>query len=317
MASKPKNFQDYLNNAPQKTQAKLKLIREIILKNVPTASEIIEKNIPVYQCEGKKVCVKAKAKSVSISPVDKKFIKENNKELNQLKFTSTEELDFPINQQLPLSLIKKYLKSHMPKQKNIKKAKIIDIAPEEITQKQEKIKVTPKKVSLKKNLSPKKAVSKKTSLSQKKKSTKTKPQKSKSVDSKTITKKTSLSKKSISKTLSKNKTKAKKTTSKIKTPTKKILSSKKVTSKKSKPQKTVAKTISFKKVGTTKKNTKKVVVKKSPIKIPPKKTPKIAVKKVSQEVSQKNSQPNSDTKSNSLSGVVKKIKNIFTKSKKK
>ncbi len=101
----PKNTDDYIRQFPEKQQAALEQIRKTIKAAAPAAEEVISYQMPAYQLNGMLVYFAGYENHVGFYPTPS-GIEAFKKELAVYKGAKG-SVQFPIDQQLPLGLIKK------------------------------------------------------------------------------------------------------------------------------------------------------------------------------------------------------------------
>ena len=106
--SKPKNVDDYIKHAPKDVQDKLKKIREIVRKAAPHAEEKISYGMPYYAYKGRLAYFAAFKDHISLFAMPP-IIGEHERELRKYK-TGKATIQFPNDQRLPISLIRKLVK---------------------------------------------------------------------------------------------------------------------------------------------------------------------------------------------------------------
>ena len=106
---RPKDVDAYIATAPKELQAKLKQLRAAIKSAAPGAMEKISYGMPYYGYKGR-LAYFAYAKHhiglYAMPPV----IQNHKKELKKYR-TSTATIRFPLDEKLPLALIKKLIKA--------------------------------------------------------------------------------------------------------------------------------------------------------------------------------------------------------------
>ena len=107
----PKNVDEYISNAPKETQEKLKQIRSIIKTTTPNSEEKISYGMPYYKYKGR-LAYFAYAKTHVGLYLTPPIIKDFKKELEGYS-TSTATIRFPLNKKLPITLIKKLIKTRV------------------------------------------------------------------------------------------------------------------------------------------------------------------------------------------------------------
>ena len=106
---KPKNVDDYLDQAPKDVQDKLRKIREIIKKAAPYAEEKISYGMPYYSYKGRLAYFAAFKDHISLFAMPP-IVGEHERELRKYK-TGKATIQFPLNERLPISLIRKLVKA--------------------------------------------------------------------------------------------------------------------------------------------------------------------------------------------------------------
>ena len=104
----PENIDEYIAGFPQDVQEILKKIRSTIRKAVPNARETISYQMPAFTLNGYLVYFAAFKKHIGLYPAPKgneKF----RKELSQYR-SGKGSIRFPLDQPIPLALIRKIVK---------------------------------------------------------------------------------------------------------------------------------------------------------------------------------------------------------------
>ncbi|MEK6968543.1 MAG: DUF1801 domain-containing protein [Nanoarchaeota archaeon] len=109
--SKPKNVEAYIASAPKETQGKLKELRAAIRQTAPNALEKISYGMPYYGYKGR-LAYFAFAKAHIGLYITPPIIQEHNKDL-EIYETAKATIRFPVDQKLPIALIKKLIKARM------------------------------------------------------------------------------------------------------------------------------------------------------------------------------------------------------------
>jgi len=112
----------YIASAPKETQAKLKQIRKIIKSVAPKAEERLSYGMPYYGYKGR-LAYFAYAKAHIGFYVPPPVIAEHKKELKGYT-TATATVRFPLDEKLPVALIKKLIKARMKKNEEKRRGKI-------------------------------------------------------------------------------------------------------------------------------------------------------------------------------------------------
>lgn len=108
---KANNVDEYIAGAPNNVQAKLKEIRTIIRKAAPKAEEKISYGMPYYRYHGRLgyfAYIKNHISLFAIPPI----VDKHKKELKNY-VTGKSTIQFPLDQPLPSSLIKKLIRAQV------------------------------------------------------------------------------------------------------------------------------------------------------------------------------------------------------------
>jgi uncharacterized protein YdhG (YjbR/CyaY superfamily) len=102
-----KSIDEYHKAFPKEIQEKMQSIREVVHKAVPKVEEAISYQIPCFKYKGFLIYYSAYANHLSLSyPFSQAFLKNFEKELKGRK-VSKSAIQFPHDEELPLSVIKK------------------------------------------------------------------------------------------------------------------------------------------------------------------------------------------------------------------
>jgi uncharacterized protein YdhG (YjbR/CyaY superfamily) len=120
--TKPGNIEEYIDSFSPKIQLILEEMRTIIQEAAPGSTETISYGIPTFQLNRKLVQFAAFKNHIGFYPTPER-IEEFEKELSVFK-KGKGSVQFPINQPLPINLIKKIVKYQVKNdQKNTTKLK--------------------------------------------------------------------------------------------------------------------------------------------------------------------------------------------------
>ncbi len=108
-----KTVDDYIKSAPRDVQTKLLELRKIIKSVAPRALEKLSYGMPYYGYKGRFAYFAFAKKHVGLY-ITPPVIAEHRKELKNYS-TSTATIRFPLDEKLPVALIKKMLKSRLKK----------------------------------------------------------------------------------------------------------------------------------------------------------------------------------------------------------
>lgn len=115
---------DYISRFPDRTQMLLQLIRNTIREEVPEAEEVISYQMPAYKWNGMFVYFAGYEKHIGFYPTGT-GIEAFQHEFNGFKW-SKGAVQFPLDQELPLDLIRRMvrfrLKQNSLKSKSTKKS---------------------------------------------------------------------------------------------------------------------------------------------------------------------------------------------------
>lgn len=98
----------YINAFPNDVRLKLNQLRRVIREEAPRAEETIKYRMPAYVCRGNLVFFAAFKTHIGFYPIPT-GIKAFKKELSAYK-TSKGAIQFPLDQPLPLALIRKIIR---------------------------------------------------------------------------------------------------------------------------------------------------------------------------------------------------------------
>ena len=119
--TKFKSTDDYIAVFPENTQKILQQIRSIIKKAAPGAAEVISYNMPAYKLNGILVYFAGYENHIGFYPTAS-GIEAFKKHFSDYKF-SKGAVQFPIDQPLPSSLIKKIVEFRVAETKQKQKTK--------------------------------------------------------------------------------------------------------------------------------------------------------------------------------------------------
>lgn len=111
----------YIAGFPKHTQALLKELRSAIKKQVPQAEEVISYNMPAFRLDGMLVYYAGNKAHIGFYPMPS-AIMAFKKELASY-VTSKGAIQFPLEEKLPLTLIKNIVKFRVQENKEKKKLK--------------------------------------------------------------------------------------------------------------------------------------------------------------------------------------------------
>lgn len=116
-----KNVDEYIASAPKEVQGKLKEMRAAIKSIAPEAQEKISYGMPYYGYKGRLAYFAAAKKHIGLY-IPPPIIEQHSKELKDY-VTATSTVQFPLDQILPIALIKKLVKARIKWNDEAKKKK--------------------------------------------------------------------------------------------------------------------------------------------------------------------------------------------------
>jgi uncharacterized protein YdhG (YjbR/CyaY superfamily) len=119
MKKAPKDVDAYIESAPEEVREKLKEIRAAIKKSAPTAVERISYGMPYYDYRGR-LAYFAFAKAHIGLYIPPPVIDEHKNELADYD-TAKATVRFPLDKKIPVTLIKKLIKTRIEKNNKRKK----------------------------------------------------------------------------------------------------------------------------------------------------------------------------------------------------
>src|SRR5690349_11934999 len=118
---KPKNFDDYIAQYSKDVQAKLQEIRAAIKDVAPDAQERISYGMPYFHYKGRLAYFAAFKDHISLFAVPP-IVEEHKEELKKYKISKS-TIQFRLDQDLPIALIKKLVKARVKKNDEAEKEK--------------------------------------------------------------------------------------------------------------------------------------------------------------------------------------------------
>jgi uncharacterized protein YdhG (YjbR/CyaY superfamily) len=113
MKNAPKNVDEYIAGAPKEVQGKLTELREAIREAALAAVESISYGIPYYDYKGRLAWFGLAKTHIGLY-IRPPIIEEHKSELKGYE-TTRSTVRFPLDKQLPITLIKKLVKARMKK----------------------------------------------------------------------------------------------------------------------------------------------------------------------------------------------------------
>jgi uncharacterized protein YdhG (YjbR/CyaY superfamily) len=111
--AKAKNVDAYISTAPKQVQGKLREIRKIVKSAAPEAEEKISYGMPYYSYKGRLAYFAAFKDHVSLFAMPP-VVGELRRELRKYQ-TGKSTIQFPLDQKLPLSLIRMLIEAGVKK----------------------------------------------------------------------------------------------------------------------------------------------------------------------------------------------------------
>lgn len=116
---KVKDVDEYIANAPKDVQPKLKQLRKVIKETAPKAEEKISYGMPYYGYKGRLVYFAFAKNHIGLYAMPP-TIKDHIDELKKYS-TTTATIRFPLDEKLPIVLIKKLIKVGIKRNEEAKK----------------------------------------------------------------------------------------------------------------------------------------------------------------------------------------------------
>jgi uncharacterized protein YdhG (YjbR/CyaY superfamily) len=113
MKNAPKNVDEYIAGAPKEVQSKLIELRAAIREAAPTAVESISYNMPYYDYKGRLAWFGLAKTHIGLY-IRPPIVEEHKSELKGYETTKS-TVRFPLDKQIPITLIKKLVKARMKK----------------------------------------------------------------------------------------------------------------------------------------------------------------------------------------------------------
>ncbi|OGG10307.1 hypothetical protein A2154_02610 [Candidatus Gottesmanbacteria bacterium RBG_16_43_7] len=114
-----KDVDEYITKSPKAVRGVLKELRAVIRLAAPRAQERISYGMPYYEYKGRLVYFRLTKNHIGLY-IPPPVIQEHNKELKKYG-TATATVRFPLNEKLPIALIKKLVKARVKKNEESKK----------------------------------------------------------------------------------------------------------------------------------------------------------------------------------------------------
>lgn len=108
-----KNVNDYIAQAPKEVQKKLQELRAVIKSTAPSAQERISYGMPYYDYKGRLVYFQLWEKHIGFY-IPTPVLEEHTSELKGYETTKA-TVRFPLDEELPLDLIKKLVQARVRK----------------------------------------------------------------------------------------------------------------------------------------------------------------------------------------------------------
>ena len=105
----PKTVSEYIASAPKEVRGKLRQLRAVIREVAPKAEEKISYGMPYYGYKGRLAYFAYAKHHIGLYAMPP-IVAEHRKELKKYK-TATATIRFPLNEKLPITLIKKLVKA--------------------------------------------------------------------------------------------------------------------------------------------------------------------------------------------------------------
>ncbi len=116
-----KNVDEYIAQAPKEAQEKLQELRAVIRTTAPDAEERISYGMPYYDYKGRLVYFQLWKKHIGFY-IPTPVVEEHQSELKGYETTKA-TIRFPLDEKLPLALIKKLVEARVRKNDEAEKKK--------------------------------------------------------------------------------------------------------------------------------------------------------------------------------------------------
>lgn len=113
MKETPRDVDEYIARAPKEAQAKLKELRAAIKEAAPAAVESISYGMPYYDYKGRLAYFRLAKAHIGLY-IPTPVIEERKNELTDYEAAKA-TVRFPLDKKLPITLIKKLVKTRMKK----------------------------------------------------------------------------------------------------------------------------------------------------------------------------------------------------------
>lgn len=114
---KVSSVDEYISSAPKEVQPKLIQLREVILSTIPEAEEKISYAMPYYGKNGRVAYFGYAKKHIGLY-VMQPAVAENREALKKYSTSKDVTIRFPLEEALPIALIKKLIKTRLEWMKN-------------------------------------------------------------------------------------------------------------------------------------------------------------------------------------------------------
>lgn len=109
----PKDVESYLAAAQDKQRAMMEKLRTAIKSAAPGAEEIISYGIPGYRYHGMLAYFASAKRHVAVYPVSNDFLAAHKDEIQGYGTSGKGTLRFPLDRPVPVTLVRKWVKSRM------------------------------------------------------------------------------------------------------------------------------------------------------------------------------------------------------------
>ena len=107
-----KNVDEYIAGAPKDMQARLTALRNAIRSAAPKAEERISYGMPYYHYKGRLVYFQLWKKHIGLYAIGAPVLKQHESELDD-RVMNKGTVRFPLDEKLPVALIKKLVKAQV------------------------------------------------------------------------------------------------------------------------------------------------------------------------------------------------------------
>ena len=117
-----KTIDEYINSFPEEVRNRLQTLRQVIKEEAPEAEEAIKYRMPTFTLHGNLVYFAAWKNHIALYPITS-AMEASMEELSTYKTSGKGTIQFPIDQPLPLPLIRKIVAFRVQENRESKEKK--------------------------------------------------------------------------------------------------------------------------------------------------------------------------------------------------